>query len=251
MSSKFSKSRLQVAIKRGVLAMAETKEVLLTICTNQVVNHNSVVNLYNNAFLSTVGSQGEQEQAGGSGCRIGTKIFIKGINVALHIEGQQYRPRTHWKLFLVRNRLVETDITTKDQIYEGTNTNIMLDWIDPKKVDIIYSKCFVVTMPNVGTSLPANTGAGVLPDPVGVFDHESSSGAIWTVSTNPSWRGKFYVPINMNITYTDLTQVPARMRYQWVIQAYDNYGAPSSGSFWTTYPVGHVSMQTKMKFKDI
>lgn len=253
MSQGYKRSRFTVALKRGLMGLAETKEVLINVATNVVVNRNSITNLNNNAFDSSQGVGSEQMGTGGTGSRIGQRIFVKGFHVALHIEAQQYRPKTHWKLFLVRDKAVmDNTISTSGQMYEGHNTNIMLDWLDTSKCDILWSKNFTLRMPNVGTSLTANTGAGVPPDPPGTFDHESSTGSIWTVGTNPSFRGKFYVPVNMNINYRDSgSNIPSVMRYQWVMQAYDNYAMPSSGALWTAYPVGHVSMTTKMKFKDI
>jgi len=185
---------------------------------------------------------------GNIGARIGDSIYCQGINVALHIEGQQYRPKTHWKLFLVRNRLVDTDITAKSQMYEGANNNIMLDWLDTAKCEIIWSKNFTVTMPNLGTSTTANTGVDGLPP--GTFDL-IKVGEDYSLVTNPSWRGKFYVPINKTIRYQENSTIPAFQRYQWVVQAYDNYTMPSSGAYWDAYPIGHVSMCTKMKFKDV
>jgi len=241
----------QRKVKKTLMNLSETKEVLIEVCTNQSCKHNALTNLSANALSSTQGWKREQEgytPAGNIGARIGDTIFVKGFSVALHIEGQQYRPRTHFKLFLVRNRTVDTTIDSKNQMYEGVNTNIMLDWLDTSKCEIIWSKNFIVTMPNQGTSVTANTGTEGLPP--GTFDLVSG-GETYTLVTNPSWRGKFYVPINKNIRYQENSTIPAFSRYQWVMQAYDNYTMPSSGAYWDAYPVGHVSMCTKMKFKDV
>lgn len=252
-SVRYSRTRaLNYKIRKAVNNMAETKEVMLTLATNVLIPHNQVVNLYNNAFYSKLGSAGEQFQIAGSGSRVGKKAYIKGISVALHIENQQYRPEVKYCLMLIRNKAAkDVPLTTKSQIFEDINTTIPLDYIDTGKVDVMFCKYFNVKQSNVGTTLTAG--------PAGVFDHGEVEGilpdlyeGINTVSTNPRWMGKFYVPINKDVMYNDFaggsSEIPATYRYQWVIYGYDNRTS-TTGS--TTWPIGHVNMTTKLKFKDL
>lgn len=251
---RFRRARFKNAVMNVVNRNAETKEVMLALQTNLMITHNSVHNIYPNAFYSKVGTAGEQLTSSASGSRVGKKSFIKGISVALHIENQQYRPHCKYQLMLVRNKVnKDATISAKSDMYEGLNSTIFLDWLDSDKVDVLFMKNFTVRAPNVGTTESAG--------PAGVFDHGEVEGilpdlyeGINTVSTNPRWMGKFYVPINKNVMYKDFiagtsdSEVPISYRYQWVIHGYDNR-TTATGS--TTWPIGHVNMTTKMKFTDV
>lgn len=217
---------------------------------NTTVWHNTVQMLDNNAFYSARGTESEMFESAQEGCRIGKVIYITRLRVALHIEAQQYRPLTHYWLYLVRNKInKDANIDTKSEMFEGRSSTIPLDWIDTGRVDILFSKKFTVRMPNSGTSL------GMLQDATGVgkngFAYKTDAGEDYEVFTNPQIITKFNVPINMKIMYADESVVPATMRYQWVLCAYDNFttftGVPGSGG----WPVGHISMTTVMQFKDV
>lgn len=251
---RFAASRFNSAVMRAVNRNAETKEVLMNVATNAVVLHNTILNLDHNAFYCNIGSSGEMIGSGSVGARTGKKLFCKGISVSLHIENQQYRPFVRYSLLLVRAKPnADNILDIKSKLFEGLNTTIPLDYIDTSKVDIIYQKNFNVKAPNVGTTESAG--------PAGVFDHGEVEGilpdlyeGINTVSTNPRFMGKFYVPINKTIMYRDYADganaqtIPSSYRYQWVIYAYDNRTTTTGDSTW---PVGHVNMTTKMKFTDV
>lgn len=237
---------------------AETKEVMSNIATNLMITHNTVTNLNSNALTCQLGVFGETLTgvSGYSGCRIGNRIFVKGIQVAMHIENQQYRPNVMYQLYLIRNKHNrDLTISNKSQMFEGLNTTIPLDYIDTAQVDILFSKKFKVKQDGMGTTLEPG-GAGVFDtskvvvggDPL-PFVYEG----IDTVVTNGRWMGKFYVPINKSILYqdaedTNARQVPSTYRYQWVIYGYDNRSTTTGD---TTWPIGHVNMTTKMKFTDV
>lgn len=236
---------------------AEVKEVMLNVCTNTPVLHNDVLNLMDNAFYSNVGVIGEQIGIGSNGARTGKKLYAKGINVALHIENQQYRPEVKYTLYLVRNkRNIDLKLTAKGQIWEGVNTTIPLDYIDTSKVDIMFQKNITVRQSNVGTTNTAG-GAGVFDtskvvvgaDPL-PFVYEG----IDSVVTNARYMGKFYIPINKTILYRDYFEgdnaqtVPVASRFQWVLTGYDNRSTTTGD---TTWPLGHVNMTTKFKFTDV
>lgn len=237
---------------------AETKEVMSNICTNLMITHNTVTNLNSNALTCQVGVFGETitGHGGYSGCRIGNRIFVKGIQVAMHIENQQYRPNVMYMLYLIRNKANrDLTISNKSQMFEGLNTTIPLDYIDTAQVDILFSKKFKVKQDGMGTSLPAGA-AGVFDTSEVIFpvvDPLAPYEGIDTVVTNGRYMGKFYVPINKSIQYQDAEdvnarEVPSTYRYQWVIWAYDNRSTPTGN---VTWPIGHVNMTTKMKFTDV
>lgn len=251
----YRKSRFKQAVMNVVNRSAETKCCMLTLLSNGQLTHNTVHNIYNNAFYTKVGVAGEMVTSTPQGTRIGKKAFIKGISVALHIENQQYRPEVKYQLMLIRNKISkDATISAKDDIYEGLNSTIFLDWVDSDKVDIMFTKNITVKQSNVGTTLTAG--------PAGVFDHGEVEGilpdlyeGINTVSTNPRYMGKFYVPINSTVVYKDYNgttgtdeTIPASYRYQWVIHGYDNR-TTATGS--TTWPIGHVNMTTKIFFTDV
>eukprot|EP00961_Rhodomonas_salina_P023667 317914-Rhodomonas_salina.1 len=246
---------LTYKIRKTVNAMAETKEVMLNLLTNGQLTHNTIHNIYNNAFYTKLGVAGEQLTSSAAGSRVGKKAYIKGISVSLHIENQQYHPDCKFCLMLIRNKVSkDTPITTPAQIFEGLSSTLFLDWVDTGKVNILFRKYICVKAPNVGTTLTAGAA--------GVFDHGEVEGVlpdlyegINMVSTNPRYLSKFYVPINKDVMYNDydgtvgtVETIPASYLYQWVIYGYDNSTTPSGS---TTWPLAHMTMTTKLKFKDI
>jgi len=230
---------------------AEVKSFMTNICTDTTLNNNQIHCLWNNAFELSVG--------GSEGQRVGQKVYLKGLKVAINIEAQQYRPKTFVWVYLIRNkRAPDTDITTAAQMFEGIQNRVANDFIDKERVDILWAKKFTLLMPNVGTALSHNTGAGTTPDPPYTFDHESASGALWTVSGNPKVCKKFYIPLNFSVRYRDYEdgstdrEIPATYRYQWVCVGYDAYNTPVVGeTYHTTYPLGHITMNQKLLFTDV
>lgn len=245
--SRYRKSRFASAVMRAVNRHSEVKEVMRPMVANKPLYHNTVQNINPNAFYCDIGfhgGNGDQNHAQ----RIGNKIFVKGIKVSLMLENQQYRPLCSYWIYLVRlkeGRMSET-VNSKDQLFEGVSTTIPMDYIDTSKCDILYRKKFTVRMPNAGTSSIMNTTVPGAADKI----HD---GADWTVFTNPQKITKFYVPINKTIMFRDSDDsgqrvLPSSYLYQWAVACYDNYSATTND---TTYPLGHLTMTTIMKFTDV
>lgn len=254
------RTRFSRAVRRTVLQMSETKECQREIAQNAKITHNFPLNLNTNALFCSRGTAGEEFGDGAgdqNGTRIGQRIFVKGIKVAIQIEAQQYRPKTTYWLYLIRNkRNKDATLDTKSEIWEGRSTTIPLDYIDTSKVDVMFCKKFVLTMPNMGTTtfMETTSAAGV-----GALDKASgtayvvSGGLNYSTVTNPQVIQKFYIPINKTILYGDsndagYADIPNSLRYQWVIVGYDNYTTATNDLI---APCGHVSMTTIMKFKDV
>lgn len=244
---KYRKSRFKSAVMRVVNKSAETKEVITQWKSNATLKHNVLYNLTDNAFKCDQGVFGQSVTS--SAMRIGSKIFCKGLKVSIMIENQQYRPQVSYWLYLVRLKggAMDDSISTKSEMFEGVSTTIPMDYIDTSKCDILYSKKFVVKMPNSGSSLALG----------GTVDGEAnleSGGADYSLVTNPQTIQKLYVPINKTIVFreadegTTNRQIPASYRYQWVMVSYNNFSTTTDGA---TYPVGHVSFTTIMKFTDV
>lgn len=240
----FRASRFRKAVMSVVNRNAEVKEVMRTIASNQTVTHNTVLNLENNAFYCEKGVEGGNHSSGAQ--RIGNRIFVKGFKVALMLENQQYRPKATYWLYLVRTKgNSDSAITQQSHMFESLTSTIPMDYIDTSKVDVMFSKKIVVTMPNSGTTLAGDSTV------TGAF-YEESQGMSYEMVTNPQKILKFYVPCNFNIQYHDSTDnnasVPSTMRYQWVLCAYNNFSSTTNSS---VYPLGHVTMSTKMRFTDV
>nr|UOF78299.1 capsid protein [Cressdnaviricota sp.] len=246
------KSSKSSTFRRAVMSVvnrnAEPKEILRSICQNFTLQHNRLHNLDVNAFYMELGTGGE-----GSNCRIGNKAFVKKIRVSIMIEAQQYRPKTQYWLYLVRKKGNSNEIiNNQSQMFEDTVTTMPLDWLDTSKADVLFVKKFTLTMPNVGTT--ATMGSGVDgTNPPGAQIGGTTAGQTNERVTNPQIICKFNVPINKNILYRDTSETseratPASYRYQWVMLAYDNFSSSSAAS---VYPVGHVTMSTKLTFTDV
>lgn len=254
--TRFARSVMNVVKRR-----AETKEVMLHICNNQTVQHNTVTNLYANAFYSKIGTTAEQVLLAGAGNRIGSKLFCKGLKVSLMIEAQQYRPQTQWWFYLIKYKSDPTNlIDTKPKMFEGVSTTIPCDYLDTDQVHVLACKKFVLRMPNAGTANTLNTAVATNPEdgPDGTYWQVDGANSNETLFTTPQKLTKFYIPVNKTINYQDWTggdpTVPSSFRYQWVCIAYDNFGTLTGGGSLpahANYPVGHVTMTTKMVFTDV
>jgi len=254
--TKFARNVMRVVNQR-----AETKEVMIAVCNNFTLQHNTVTNLYQNAFYSKIGTPGEQTGTGNSGSRIGGRLFCKGIKVSLMIEAQQYRPLTQYWLYLIKPKTdLANTIDTKPKMFEGVTSTIPCDYIDQDQVHILACKKFTLRAPNVGTANSVNTAVIADPEdgPDGTFWQIDAANSNETVMTNAQKLTKFYIPINKQINYQDFAggdpTLPTSMRYQWVMIAYDNYSSITGGGglpTTTNYPVGHVTMSTKMVFTDV
>lgn len=227
---------------------AETKCVMITVADDAVLKHNTATMLQSNALECTIGTRGELSIGNNAGTRIGDSMYCKGIKCRIMIESQQYRPKATYWLYLVRNK-VNGDQPAVD-LFEGGAPNMAMEWIDTNKVDIKFCKKFTLTMPNIGTTEPMGHTVDGLADITseGVESEETYSGV-----TNPQVITKFYVPFNKRIQYRDHDDASASypvqgMRYQWVMVTYNNATTTVGGS---TYPVGHVTMTTKMLFTDV
>lgn len=253
---------IQRVIRNTVMKIAETKEVLLEVSKNVELKHNQVHNLTSNALFSSMGTHGEDFNSGGTaglaGNRIGNSIFVKGIKCAIMLESQQYRPQVTYWLYLVRNKANrDAHLDTTAEIFEGRSTTLPMDYIDTSKVDVMFSKKFVLKMGNQGvatyTSTTTAAGVGALSSVDGTAFVRNGTVDERLVQ-NPQLIKKFYVPINKTIKYNDfdddsvLRNVPSTMRYQWVMVAYASYASTTEDAI---APVGHVSLTTVMKFKDI
>lgn len=243
---RYRRSRFRKAVMSVINRNAEVKEVMRSIVSNATVTHNTVMNLNSNAFFCEKGFEGGNHSSAAQ--RIGNRIFVKGFKCALMLENQQYRPRCTYWLYLVRAKggAADTPINNQSKMFEGVTTTLPMDYIDTDKVDVMFCKKFTVTMPNSGTTLAGDATV------TGAF-YEESSGAMYTMVTNPQKILKFYVPCNFNIQYHDSDEsgastVPTSMRYQWVLCAYSNFSATTADG---TYPLGHVTFSTKMRFTDV
>lgn len=246
---KSGKSRFARSVMSVVNRNAETKTQMIQLVQNDTLEHNTVRNITNNAFQIQLGTAGEKVGTGATpgGVRIGDKCYVKGLKVSLYVESQQYRPQVTYWLYLVRNlNDPGSDIANRLDMFEGVSTTLPCDFIDSSKVHVLFAKKFTLRMPNSGTTAVMGTGGGVPPS------HDGFAIADDTTITNPKRAMKFYVPINRQIRFKDWQDVQnepvASCRYQWVMCAYDTYTSVSGG---TTYPVGHVTMATKVYFTDV
>lgn len=232
---------------------AETKKQMLNITSNYTIDHNVLHNLLSNVFITKVGTAGDNIGVGAGGnCRIGNKIFVKGIKVSINLEAQQYRPYTTYVLYLVRNKTDPSQhIDNKDEMFEGVSTTIPCDYVDPTKVHVLFQKRFTLKAPNTGTTVAMSTSAdGVL------FNggaYKISGDEDYEVFTNPRYCGKFYVPINKQIKYLDYNDDAAGLtesayRYQWVITGYNNFSTKTGDN---NYPLAHITMTQQVLFTDV
>lgn len=242
-------------VMRIVNQRAECKEVLMEVAHNQVVKHNAILNLSTNALQTRLGAQGEDFNGGGAGTgsRVGKKIYAKGLSCSIHIENQQYRPDCHYWLYLIRNKFDGNEqINAAAEMFEERTTTLPLDYLDRDKVDVLYCKKFHVKQPNAGTmnKLDGTDGACT-----GAGTAINIAGSNWTVFGQGVLMKKFYIPLKRMITYTDTdgglvaNTIPiATQRYQWVMIGYNNFSTTTGDG---TYPVGHVSLTTKLRFTDV
>lgn len=250
-SMSFRRSRFTVAVQRAINRVAEVKECLVQVTSNQTLLHNVVTNIWNNPFQTQRGTDGEGNST--QGVRIGNKIYIKRLRMSIMIESQQYRPLCNYWLYLVRLKgaNMDTTINSASQMFEQTTTSIPLDFLDSSKCDILYVKKFTLRMPNPGTLATVGSGFDGT-QPPGAQVGGTTAGQTNERITNPQVIKKFNVPINTTVVYRDThdsnNNIPATYRYQWVMIAYDNFTSSTGTS---TYPVGHVTMTQKMTFTDI
>ena len=59
-----------------------------------------------------------------AGTRIGSKNFVKGIQVSLMIENEQYRPQAMYWIYLMRSRNMQHSNITTGGMYEGRSTTL-------------------------------------------------------------------------------------------------------------------------------
>jgi len=246
----------------------ESKRCILEVAKNVPMLQNTIVNLTDNAFFTDNQVFGVQMPGLGVdqlGSRVGSEIYAKGMQVSVCIESQQYRPQATYWLYLIKNvQDPSQDINAKGLMFEGRSTLIPMDYIDTSKVKILFAKKFVLKAPNMGTALPASTGAG-LGQPPGTFEVNGEyPGELvdydWRVMTNPQRIEKFYIPLKRKIKYRNEQDALIRVqpigtdRYQWVAVAYDNYASNIEGGATPAsvglYPVGHISLTTNLIFTD-
>lgn len=248
------RTKFAKAVVRVMNKYAEQKVVFKenTPSTGTQLYHNNIHNLDNNPFYTTVGTAGEGG-VGAVGTRVGKKIFIKGIKVAINLEAIQKHPLTHFWLYLIKNKIdPDEDITVQSEMFEGRSSTLPLDYIDTDKVDIMFCKKWTLRAPNMGTStsLPAGDGYAPTWENGGVPEGKA-------VVTNPQKIEKFYVRINKTFTYRDYdlgaTQyvLPvAPQRYQWVMVAYNN-NAQSSDTANANSHIGKVWLTSKLLYTDV
>lgn len=258
-TKKYAKRYARKTFAKKVMSVvnrkSEVKEFLYATATNAPVYHNQVKNLSNNVFGIPIGFNGLAIN-GTPGVRVGNKIFVKSISLAVNLESQQYRPLVSYWLYLVRRRgasvAQSVSINDKEAMFEGASTTIPCDYIDKEKVEVLWCKKLTLRMPNMGSLVNMSTqsavGAGVL---------DEASGTAWTydvedykIVTNPQYQGKFFIPINKMITYMDVQDVQNTPNYlpQLVIAAYDNYTTITGDD---KAPCGHITMTFKVRFTDV
>lgn len=240
------RSSFKKAVMRVVNRKAETKEYFQARASNSPVTHNNVHNICSNLFDIPLGVYGSSVNSN-YGTRVGKQIYVKGISIAYAIESQQYRMDCKYTIAVMagKNTLTTGVIDTYGEVFEGVSTRIPMDYIDMDKVKITYMKNMSIRMPASGTYTMLDAH-GMAPEGT-----EASN----EVYTNPKRLGKLWVPINKVIRYTDqianasTDAIPSGFdRLQLVLWAYDNFSSTTND---TTYPVGHISLSTKVYFTDV
>lgn len=244
------KSTKRTVFARNVMSVvnrkAETKEYFQARASNFNVLHNTVHNITPNLFDIPLGVYGSSISSAYP-TRVGKKIFVKGIKLAYLIESQQYRmDATYWVAILAgKNTLTTGVLDAYAEVFEGVSTRIPMDYIDTDKVKVIYIKKMNIKMPASGTYTTIDAH-GLAPEGTETTNE---------VYTNPKKMGKIWVPVNKTIHYLDQTtndaasSIPSGTdRFQLVIWSFDNFSSTTGDA---TYPVGHLSISSKVYFTDV
>jgi len=186
------------------------------------------------------------EQVGATvGSRIGRKIFARGLAIRLKLENFQNQPTLTYRVVIVRNKIGNSLTADEANIWEGSHTDRMIDYLDTEKWEIKYSKQYTLRMPGFGTGAATiTTGQGA-----GTASVSQADGTSWI--GRPKKFVKTYLPINKEILYPATRNgagftVPYNEHWQMLIMCYSAYTAPTNGS-----DLGFVDCTTKLYFKDL
>lgn len=208
--------------------MIETRESA-TAALNINLNHNTVTlisfgaqaNLFHRTTGANAGRIQEDEMTAGHIRNIGDRISIKGCMIKCFLENTLGRPKTFYRLMLLRGPR-GADFTT---CMSGISGNKMIDQVNTEKFHIVAQKLVNVTASNaVANVAQALTGAPTeSPDVLGNHPAGIASKIVkmWVPGTRFTKDG--------NIQYENESTDVKFYDYRFVILCYDWYGTPVTG----------------------
>lgn len=217
--------------------MIETKELSWKTGTNVSLVHNVLQMLNNSAgsvlniFQAGYGNTAPESQNTGS--RVGDNIAIKGVMIRGMLENALARPKTYYRIMLLKGAKGET--FSSATVFKNDSNNKMIDQVNTDRFTIVAQKVLNVTASNVAASgAEVPSGAPII----------ATAGGIGT-KTFKMWIPGAKFGRNGVIQYEDNTNQPKFFDYRICVLAYDWFGTPE------TSVCGKINeLYTKTYFKD-
>lgn len=151
--------RLAGAVQR-IDRMIETKQSNYYTASNVSLPHNNVVILNNsggtplNIFQL---AQGLNAPESGVGSRIGDQVAMKGVTLKFFLENALGRAKVWYRVMLLRG--AKGQVFDRSTIFCGDAANKMLDVVDTRKFQIVWSQTFSIHAQGNGAAI-TNTATG-------------------------------------------------------------------------------------------
>lgn len=219
--------------------MIETKEQSRKSNLNVALAHNNVYVVVDGVTGGSLNpfqmGNGAEDIMGTGGTRVGDQISIKGVMVKGFFENALARPKTYYRVMLLRGAKGET--FDRSSIFKGDSNNKMIDQVNTERFTIVAQKIFNINASNVAASgAEVPSGAPIT----------ATAGGIGS-RTFKMWVPGYKFGRGGNIQYENQSSTQVKFfDYRICILVYDWYGTPQDLN-----TVGRMNeLYTKLYFKD-
>lgn len=143
----YAASKIQAVVRRALAQNIETKQGVQTSSDGLEILHNNFV-VMTNAPLHTI--QGDGDQDGGQGQRIGDKINLKGLSIRFMTELNERYSDVSFRFLFVKS--AKGDTPTRATLFNGVSGNKMLDTLNRERYTILKDKWFKIKAANLSTT---------------------------------------------------------------------------------------------------
>lgn len=219
--SELATTKLRSLVKKAISVnnskMLEQKTSIHSASDGTQISHNNFITLDPNLLETTQGAGAGNNNTSN---RIGDKITLKKIDVAMMVELNERYSDVSFRIMVVK--MAKGDTLTTATLFNGLSGNKMLDTVNTERFSILYQKWFKITARNKGT---LQNEQGVQSGYYGVGASSANQGDVQSRATRII---KFSIPYKKFassgvITYENASSQVKFYDYKVILYSYSNW----------------------------
>jgi len=228
--SEVATSKLQTLVRKAIDSNnkkhLEVKKSVFTSTDGNQIGHNDFITLDNNPLSTGQGTANPDNSIFNN--RIGDKITLRGLKLAMFVELNERYSDVTFRLLLVK--CAKGDTPTKATLFNNISGNKMLDTLNTDRYTILYQKFFKIKAPNIGSN---GVASGGLLTGAGTFDMLNGQQTLLSRGTKiiKAWIPAKAFTKSGIIQYENGTAQVKFHDYKVLLYAYSNYSTSETLGF--------------------